>query len=467
MPAEARMAIGDREMSLARHDRQRRRERGASAPAALTIDVGAEHVVAAVHGVVDDPVHRAALSHGGAALARLIEQPRAWRRLDRRRRRPARAARPRAPTADSARRREVARVEHLARDPATRVQRAASRCTASSCARPPRPRACRTRRTPPRRQRRRELAPQRQRERVSASCAGESSITTRWPMPAAVVPLAAKRASSTSTRSPSPASARAHAAPTIPAPTTIASHCAIGRDSSHEPPKPQRNGSRGSKRSVASPVTNAVPRTCGTSAPSSPLREPAGEQAAGDALLPPVLADRQSAARVQRRHHRRRPGAARRAIVLAAGAEHEVARVGVGARRRSGELDVIDLGAVGARDAGVAQRVLNRLREPRQLAHVRELDRHRLGVRDEEPVAAVRDVADDGTVARHVDRDVARVQRAGTFSIVTVPSVRARRPPCPPACRSDDAPRRAGRGTRACARRRSGRGRTCRGTCRC
>jgi hypothetical protein len=58
---------------------------------------------------------------------------------------------------------------------------------------------------------------------VSAICSGESSMTTRCPIPAAVVPPPGKCASTTSTRRPSRASASAHAAPTIPAPTTIAS----------------------------------------------------------------------------------------------------------------------------------------------------------------------------------------------------------------------------------------------------
>ena len=57
---------------------------------------------------------------------------------------------------------------------------------------------------------------------VSASCSGESSIATRCPMPAAVVPPPAKAASSTVTESPSRASACAQAAPTMPAPTTMA-----------------------------------------------------------------------------------------------------------------------------------------------------------------------------------------------------------------------------------------------------
>ena len=56
---------------------------------------------------------------------------------------------------------------------------------------------------------------------VSANCASESSITTRWPIAAPVAPAPGKAASRTLTRHPASASASAHAAPTTPAPTTI------------------------------------------------------------------------------------------------------------------------------------------------------------------------------------------------------------------------------------------------------
>ena len=150
-----------------------------------------------------------------------------------------------------------------------------------------RPRPCRTSRARTRREPHRSGARQSDVEyRVSASCSGESSMTTRCPMPAAVVPNAAPPASTTRTRSPSRASATAHAAPTMPAPTMIAS----ARRCAHAVPRPPRKGSRGSKRSVASPVTNAVPRTCGIERAVRAGGEPAREQAPGDALLAPRLA---------------------------------------------------------------------------------------------------------------------------------------------------------------------------------
>ena len=57
---------------------------------------------------------------------------------------------------------------------------------------------------------------------VSANCASESSITTMWPMAAPVAPPPAKADSRTVTWQPASASASAQAAPTMPAPTTIA-----------------------------------------------------------------------------------------------------------------------------------------------------------------------------------------------------------------------------------------------------
>jgi hypothetical protein len=54
--------------------------------------------------------------------------------------------------------------------------------------------------------------------RVSANCDSESSITTMWPIPAAVAPLPKVSRSTSATRSPRCAHARAHAAPTMPPP---------------------------------------------------------------------------------------------------------------------------------------------------------------------------------------------------------------------------------------------------------
>jgi hypothetical protein len=82
-----------------------------------------------------------------------------------------------------------------------------------------------------------------------------------------------------------------------------------------------------------------------------------------------------------------------RAIVFAAAAEHEVSAVAPRATV-AGELDVIDVRTVGARDAR-ARRRPEWLRETRELARVLELDRDAVHVREKEPVAAVRDVADD------------------------------------------------------------------------
>ena len=55
----------------------------------------------------------------------------------------------------------------------------------------------------------------------SASCAGESSMTTTCPMPAAVAPPPGNRASTRVTRAPARTSASAEAVPTMPPPTTV------------------------------------------------------------------------------------------------------------------------------------------------------------------------------------------------------------------------------------------------------
>jgi hypothetical protein len=59
---------------------------------------------------------------------------------------------------------------------------------------------------------------------VRASWAGESSMTTRWPMPAAVALPDSLPPARTPTRQPSSAHSRATALPTMPAPTTRTSN---------------------------------------------------------------------------------------------------------------------------------------------------------------------------------------------------------------------------------------------------
>ena len=63
--------------------------------------------------------------------------------------------------------------------------------------------------------------------RHSASCAGESSITTRCPIAAPVLPPPGTPPSTTVTRRPRSANPSAVQAPTIPAPMTRASRCVM------------------------------------------------------------------------------------------------------------------------------------------------------------------------------------------------------------------------------------------------
>src|SRR6185503_18951079 len=75
------------------------------------------------------------------------------------------------------------------------------------------------------------------------------------------------------------------------------------------------------------------------------------------------------------------------------------------------DLDVIDLvaGAIDARQPFGAKRILNGLRQTCELADALDLNGNDVEVRDEEPVAAIRDVADDLADARHRHAHIERV----------------------------------------------------------
>ena len=88
-------------------------------------------------------------------------------------------------------------------------------------------------------------------------------------------------------------------------------------------------------------------------------------------------------------------------------------------RRRRGDLDVMDVSAGGARDPREADGVLHRLREARQRAHVREVHRHGARMRDEEPVAAVRDVTGHRAVACRAPRPTSPPSPASRSSAST------------------------------------------------
>ena len=195
--AEAGIAVGDREVPLARHDRQlgreaapprrpprsRRRRRAASRPPQRT-------------RVGGDRVHAAPLAHRRRRRRAPRRAGAARRAAGRRTASPGTSRPPASPGAGSARARASSRgVEHLARDAGAAYTALLRRARRRSAPRPPRPRSCRTRRTPrPRGQRRGASSRQSRAESaVSASCSGESSIATRCPMPAAVVPPAGER----------------------------------------------------------------------------------------------------------------------------------------------------------------------------------------------------------------------------------------------------------------------------------
>ena len=288
-------------------------------------------------------------------------------------------------------------------------------------------------------------------------------MTTMWPIAAAVAPPPANRDSSTVTESPASDSASAHAAPTMPAPTTRTSGDGMGPQRS-----PCRNGSRGSKKSVVFPVMNARPWIRGIERAVA-LLEPAGEQAAADGLLA-----------VARRRSRAAPRAwsdAMRAEVpvpqgdrsyAPPGTHHVVPAVRVRPRGRAEQDDVVDELAAGAAHALRGEGLLDRERDRPQPLAVAGLDGLAGQLGQEEPVAAVGDVADDAPDARHVHGEVARVAPRGHVldrDEAVHGELGAHRPHG--RVELHRARARCGRGARACARRRSCRGRTSRAGRRC
>src|SRR5579875_2978690 len=154
-------------------------------------------------------------------------------------------------------------------------------------------------------------------------------------MPAAVAPLPTMSPSSTPTESPASASSRAHAAPTMPAPTMRTS-----KDS--DTVEPPAQGIALVEDEVA--FEGDERRSC-DAGPHLPALTGSGvrglETAADDTLLHPHLAGRERAVRGQAGDPGAGPRATRRAIVRLAGAEHEVAAVRpIGAG--GAELDMVD-----------------------------------------------------------------------------------------------------------------------------
>ena len=208
-----------------------------------------------------------------------------------------------------------------------------------------RPRWCRTGDTRPRAGARGTSSIQSRREyRVRANCAGESSITTTWPMPAAVAPPPIGPGSTTTTDSPAAAQRQ---------------RAGGAHDAAADDDDVDRSGSsRGSRRRTGRAGRGSgrlgidVGRA-GDARDDLAVHDAtrALEDAADDALLPPDLALAAACRRRTGRRAWRWCRCRRRAVVGLAGAEDEVAAVGAGRGRRAEELDVVDLAAVGAGDA--------------------------------------------------------------------------------------------------------------------
>ncbi len=197
--------------------------------------------------------------------------------------------------------------------------------------------------------------------------------------------------------------------------------CAPSSRPHDQPPMPNRNGSAGSNRRVESPVMNARPRMCGINSPSSPgVSHPVNR--------PPVmLSCRHGCSNAS---EPRRCSAAITADVPVPHGERsysppehstKLRASAFGVVRRARQLDVVDRQRRRPDAARRSRSCMARVRRE-QLVDVRRVEL-RSHVRDEEPVAAVRDVADDAAASRARRlRRRARAAFAATFSIVTDPS---------------------------------------------
>src|SRR5579863_3377860 len=146
-------------------------------------------------------------------------------------------------------------------------------------------------------------------------------MTTMWPMPAAVAPPPIMSRSTTATRIPRRANSAAHAAPTMPAPTTTTSYAGSPMLDSVTNAHTQRItrvehefGLRVHKcRPFDARIYLAVPNS------HTPL-----EDTAHNTLLFPGLAFPEFPIRIETRQLCARAGSARRSVISLSRAEHEV-----------------------------------------------------------------------------------------------------------------------------------------------
>src|SRR5215831_5067733 len=115
--------------------------------------------------------------------------------------------------------------------------------------------------------------------------------------------------------------------------------------------------------------------------------EPAGEEAAGHALLSPELSGRELSAAPEHGHLGRGSRTAWRAVVSHAGTEDEVAAVGVRTRWGTKNLDVVDFRSGGAGHALCFQLVADLSGLSEQVSGVAEFEQLSRQLGDEKPVA--------------------------------------------------------------------------------
>ena len=215
MPHEAGIAVGDRKVALAPAHSIPGVSSAAQAPVALTV------MPAEMRRAVRELDARRPRSRRPAAGTErrrdFAQEVRAPRTADRPSNRPAPAGRPRGPGAVRLRLGELPRVQHFHAHRAAQSAslRRHSAISSSSAATQIVPHGRYSTSRGKLRDHLRSRA--RASSAVRASCAGESSITTTCPMPAAVAPPPIGPGSTTATESPRGRARIAQAAPTMPA----------------------------------------------------------------------------------------------------------------------------------------------------------------------------------------------------------------------------------------------------------
>ena len=259
MAAKAGVAVGDREVPFARHDRQSGREGRRRCSGSVDHGVGLDRLASTPDTVRQQLNDLHAVSNHRTARSRGIQQAkRCARRIN-----DGVAGHVHAPRLSPGRRfgsavGQLRGAKALRPHPSGGIGRLLRRARRPAARRPQPARACRSRSNSERLvEPRRQLAPELHRVRGERQLFGRVVHRRRGdPSPPTSCPRRRNALSSTVTRHPSRASAAAHAAPTMPAPTTIASE--RSRASRRPDTEPERIGRIEAQRRFASDERRAA-----------------------------------------------------------------------------------------------------------------------------------------------------------------------------------------------------------------